>query len=49
MVDDCLQGYAIVPGSEGRRSVFNWWLHVVVPAAWALQRSARFDAAAPQP
>jgi len=48
MVDDCLQGYAIIPGSEGRRSVFNWWLRIVVPAAWALQRSARFDSATPQ-
>lgn len=43
IVDDCLQGYAIFPGSAGRRNLFNWWLQVVVPAAWALQRPVRFN------
>jgi hypothetical protein len=48
MVDDCLQGYAVFPGSAGRRSLFNWWLHDVVPAAWSLQRPVRFRDAAAQ-
>jgi hypothetical protein len=43
MVDDCLQGYAVFPGSAGRRNLFDWWLRVVVPAAWSLQRPARFS------
>jgi hypothetical protein len=48
MVDDCLQGYAVFPGSAGRRSLFDWWLHDVVPAAWSLQRPVRFHDAAAQ-
>jgi hypothetical protein len=35
MSDDCLQGYAIVPGSSGRRDLFNWWLIAALPAAWS--------------
>lgn len=35
--DNCFEGYAIFPGSEGRRDLFNWWLLEVVPAAWCLQ------------
>lgn len=30
---DCLEGYAIIPGSEGRRDIFNWWLTDVIPSA----------------
>ncbi len=37
ILDDCLEGYAIFPGSQGRRDLFNWWLLEVVPAAWCLQ------------
>ena len=37
ILDDCLEGYAIFPGSEGRRDLFNWWLLEVVPAAWCLK------------
>ncbi|GFE68618.1 hypothetical protein [Chroococcus sp. FPU101] len=37
MLDDCLEGYAIFPGSEGRRDLFNWWLLEVVPASWCLE------------
>ena len=37
ILDDCFQGYAIFPGSENRRDLFNWWLLDVVPAAWKLQ------------
>jgi hypothetical protein len=40
ILDDCLEGYAIFPGSQGRRDLFNWWLLEVVPAAWCLQFSA---------
>lgn len=28
---DCLEGYAIFPGSEGRRELFDWWLLDVLP------------------
>ena len=35
MLDDCLEGYAIVVGSRYRRDLFNWLLVEVVPAAWA--------------
>ena len=34
ILDDCLEGYAIFPGSQGRRELFNWWLLEVVPASW---------------
>ena len=37
MLDDCLEGYAVFPGSQGRRDLFNWWLLEVVPATWCLQ------------
>lgn len=47
MIDDCLQGYAVFPGSEGRRTLFDWWLHVVVPEAWALRHPARFIRTSP--
>ncbi|MCT7958968.1 hypothetical protein NG795_27460 [Laspinema sp. D3] len=33
---DCLAGYAISPGSSGRRDLFDWWLLEVVPASWYL-------------
>lgn len=33
ILDDCLEGYAIFPGSYGRRDLFNWWLLDVVPAS----------------
>lgn len=36
ILDDCLEGYAIFPGSQGRRELFNWWLLDVVPSAWYL-------------
>jgi hypothetical protein len=36
ILDDCLEGYAVFPGSEGRRDLFNWVLLEVVPAAWNL-------------
>ncbi len=38
ILDDCLEGYAIFPGSDGRRDLFNWWLIEVVPAAWDLRQ-----------
>lgn len=38
ILDDCLEGYAIFPGSQGKRELFNWWLLEVVPAVWCLQR-----------
>lgn len=37
ILDDCLEGYAIFPGSYGRRELFEWWLLEVVPASWFLQ------------
>jgi hypothetical protein len=36
ILDDCLEGYAVFPGSEGRRDLFNWVLLEVIPAAWSL-------------
>lgn len=36
ILDDCLEGYAIFPGSYGRRELFNWWLLDVVPSCWYL-------------
>ena len=32
-LDDCLEGYAVFPGADGRRDLFNWWLTRVAPAA----------------
>lgn len=37
ILDECLEGYAIFPGSERRRDLFNWWLLEVVAASWCLQ------------
>ena len=37
ILDDCFQGYAIFPGSENCRDLFNWWLLDVVPAVWKLE------------
>ncbi|MBD2006106.1 MULTISPECIES: hypothetical protein [Cyanophyceae] len=36
ILDDCLEGYAIFPGSYGRRELFDWWLLDVVPASFYL-------------
>jgi hypothetical protein len=36
ILDDCLEGYAIFPGSYGRRELLDWWLLEVVPASWYL-------------
>lgn len=36
ILDDCLEGYAIFPGSYGRRELFDWWLLDVVSASWYL-------------
>jgi hypothetical protein len=36
ILDDCLEGYAIFPGSYGRRELFDWWLLEVVPASYNL-------------
>lgn len=36
ILDDCLEGYAIFPGSDGRRDLLNWWLLDVVPSVWYL-------------
>ncbi|MGL4500444.1 MAG: hypothetical protein ACRC8Y_02090 [Chroococcales cyanobacterium] len=36
ILEDCLEGYAIFPGSAGRRDLFDWWLLEVVPASWFL-------------
>lgn len=36
ILDDCLEGYAIFPGSYGRRELFDWWLLDVVPSCWYL-------------
>jgi hypothetical protein len=35
MLDLCLEGYAIFPGADGRRDLFNWVLLDAVPAAWS--------------
>ena len=35
ILDDCLDSYAIEPGGQYRRNVFNWMLVEVVPAAWS--------------
>ena len=36
ILDYCLEGYAIFPGSYGRRELFDWWLLDVVPASYNL-------------
>lgn len=40
ILDDCIDGHAIIPGSDGRRDLFNWWLLDVVPSSWCLRRPA---------
>ncbi|WP_332863922.1 hypothetical protein [Pannus brasiliensis] len=42
ILEDCLEGYAIFPGSRGRRELFNWWLLDVVPASWYLRPPRSF-------
>ncbi len=37
ILDDCFEGYAIFPGSQGKRDLFNWWLLEVLPATWCLE------------
>lgn len=37
ILDDCFEGYAVFPGSQGRRDLLNWWLLEAVPATWCLQ------------
>jgi len=34
ILDDCFQGYAIFPGSQGRRELFDWWLSDVIPSVF---------------
>lgn len=34
ILDDCFQGYAIFPGSQGRRELFDWWLLDVIPSVF---------------
>jgi hypothetical protein len=36
ILEDCLEGYAVFPGSYGRRELFDWWVLEVVPASWFL-------------
>lgn len=42
ILENCLEGYAIFPGSEGRRKLFNWWLTDVILASWYLQTPSCF-------
>lgn len=42
ILDSIFQGYAVFPGSEGRRALFDWWLDDVVPAAAALRAPPPF-------
>ena len=37
IIDNCLEGYAIFPGSQNRRELFNWWLLEVITASWNLE------------
>ncbi|MFW6358897.1 MAG: hypothetical protein ACOC0N_06755, partial [Chroococcales cyanobacterium] len=37
ILEDCFEGYAIFPGSQGRRDLLNWWLLDVVPAIWSFK------------
>jgi hypothetical protein len=37
ILDCCIEGYAIFPGSQDRRKLFNWWLEEVVRASWNLE------------
>lgn len=34
ILDLALEGYAVFPGSQGRRDLYNWWLCQAVPAAY---------------
>ena len=34
ILDVTLDGYAVFPGMQGRRDLFNWWLSEAVPAAF---------------
>ncbi len=43
ILDSIFQGYAVFPGSEGRRALFDWWLDDVVPAAAALRAPPHFN------
>ncbi|WP_437835662.1 hypothetical protein [Sorangium sp. So ce1153] len=43
ILDSVFQGYAVFPGSEDRRALFDWWLDDVVPAAAALRAPPRFN------
>ncbi|AUX21077.1 uncharacterized protein SOCEGT47_015550 [Sorangium cellulosum] len=43
ILDSIFQGYAVFPGSEGRRALFDWWLDDVVPSAAALRAPPPFD------
>ncbi len=36
ILEDCLEGEAIFPVSQGRRELFDWWLLDVVPASYKL-------------
>lgn len=42
ILDDCLEGSAILPGSYGRRELFDWWLQDVVPASYKLRPPKSF-------
>ncbi|HEY1755560.1 MAG TPA: hypothetical protein VGG72_09210 [Bryobacteraceae bacterium] len=37
ILEDSIEGYGIVPGSQGKRDIFNWFLVEVMPAAWSLR------------
>ena len=43
ILDSCLEGYAVFPGSQGRRELFDWWLLNVVPDSWFLEPLKSFD------
>jgi hypothetical protein len=42
ILDLIFQGYALFPGSEDRRALFDWWLEHVVPASAALRAPPPF-------
>jgi hypothetical protein len=43
ILDECLEGFALLIGSANRREILNWILTEVVPAAWCLQTSPPFN------
>ncbi|GAB4279887.1 MAG: hypothetical protein Fur0025_07450 [Oscillatoriaceae cyanobacterium] len=43
ILDSCLEGYAVFPGSQGRRELFDWWLLNVVPASWFWEHFKSLD------